>query len=156
MTAITRAEVQEIVDASAKKVIDEMSNLFADFMGMVDKRFVAVEDRLTAIEEDIAKMKADIEELKGNVATLKDDVEVLKDDVRHLRQNMREVKTTLTTLDGRLEALENDVKELYFMHTKKPNPVLASSKYDKLPVEEKVNVLNIQVQKLAKQIGVAL
>jgi len=135
MTAITRAEVQEIVDASAKKVIDEMSNLFADFMGMVDKRF-------TSLENDVAKMK--------------ENLEVLNDDVRHLKYDMREVKTTLTTLDGRLEALENDVKELYFMHTKKPNPVLASSKYDKLPVEEKVNVLNTQVQKLARQIGVVL
>lgn len=75
---------------------------------ILDALDVAVNPRLDLLEEDVSSLKSDVSGLKSDVSSL-------KSDVSYLRNDMREVKDTLRNLDGRVEALEADIKEIYIM-----------------------------------------
>lgn len=111
-------------------------------------RFDEHDKRLTAIEQDVRGLKED-------VRVLKDDVRVLKDDVRVLKEQMREVGVSIGRIEGRLEAVEADIKELYdLLDTQKPS--YADKQFAKLSVERKVLNMYEDVKLLAQEAGVAL
>lgn len=101
----------------------------------IDRRFDEHDRRFDAIEKDLA---------------------VVKEDVRVLKEDMRQVKSTLYDLDGRAEALENDIRELYKLQTGHDNIALTDKKFSKLPLEEKILVFNTELLKMAEQAGVTL
>ena len=61
-----------------------------------------------------------------------------------------------TSLNGRVEALENDIKDIYIMQTGRKNVALNDKKFTSLPLEEKILIFNTELLKVAKQAGVSL
>lgn len=112
--------------------------------------------RFDALEADMAEVKEDIRELKEDVSVLKEDVRVLKEDVRMLKTEMREVKEGLNRLDGRVEALEADIKELYRMTAEGPKRSVADQKFAKLSFDKKVLQMYEDVKLLAQEAGITL
>lgn len=78
--------------------------------GIVDALNEVVVPRFEVLEGDAVHFKSDIAQLKG--------------DNRNLRSDIREVKQSLSGLDGRVEAVESDIKEIYYMLANRPKGVL--------------------------------
>jgi hypothetical protein len=68
---------------------------------------------------------------------------------------MREVKDSLGRLEGRVEAVEADIKELYAMVSAQ-RPTYAGKKLAKLSMEQKVLQMHAEVKLLAQGAGVTL
>lgn len=136
--ALTKDDRQYIQDT----IITALEQVVLPRFDEHDKRFDAIEVRLDRIENDIR--------------VLKEDVRILQEDVRVLKDDMREVKSSLSMLNGRVEALENDVKELYKLQNGHDNLTLVDKKFAKLPIEEKILVFNAELLKMAKQAGITL
>lgn len=133
--ALTNQDMQDIRTIVQDTIIETMKQLLLPRFDEHDKRF----DR---IERDVAE--------------LKDDARILKEDVRVLKTNMREVKSTPYNLDGRAEALENGIRELYKLQTGHENVALTDKRFAKLPLEEKLLVFNTELLKMAEQAGFTL
>lgn len=101
-------------------------------------------------------VEADISELKRDVSELKEDVSGLKEDVSSLKSDMREVKDRLGRVEGELQALTNDIKEIYDVIYSKPNKTLMSASFAKMSSKEKLLVINEELLKIAKDTGVVL
>lgn len=100
---------------------------------------VAVIPRLDALEAEVAALKSEVASFKAETSRRLDALEA-------------QMKNT----NGRLTALENDVKELYHMIDKKPSFGFGSKEYQKLPSEDKIHILDHEVGALAKDMGVTL
>lgn len=59
-------------------------------------------------------------------------------------------------IDGRLQALENDVKEIYQMITEIQQTTVTDVKFKKLSLEKKLLTLNTELLATAKQAGITL
>lgn len=57
---------------------------------------------------------------------------------------------------GKLEALENDVKEIYYMIAKLEKSESVSNKFSKLSVEQKILKMYKELKQTAKEAGVNL
>ena len=89
-----------------------------------------------------------------NVSVLKADVSTLKTEVREVKTDIRQIKEHLGSLDGRVEALENDIRELYVMMKKEKDNT--DSTFSKISLEKKLLRLNTELLQTAKQAGVTL
>ncbi len=119
--------------------------------------------RLDALEADVAELKSDVAELKTDVSELKTDVSELKADMRSVKSELSDIKRRLTSLessfgnfDGRLQALENDVKDIYEMLAAKPVSSFGNRAYAKLTNQQKLLELHKEVRHLASLEGVTL
>ena len=133
--------------------------------------------RFDAVEADISELKRDVSELKEDVSGLKEDVSSLKSDMREVKSRldsvesdirevkdrlngveseMREVKDRLGRDEGELQALTNDIKEIYDVIYSKPNKTLMSASFAKMSSKEKLLVINEELLKIAKDTGVVL
>ena len=108
--------------------------------------------RFDALELDVRIIKKHVAVLKEDVSVLKADVSTLKTEVREVKTDIRQIKEHLGSLDGRVEALENDIRELYVM-MKKDN---TNSTFSKISLEKKLLRLNTELLQTAKQAGVTL
>lgn len=59
-------------------------------------------------------------------------------------------------VEGRLQALTNDVKEIYDVIYGKPNKSFMSASFAKMSSKEKLLVINEELLKMAKDAGVVL
>jgi len=100
-----------------------------------DKRFERQDERFDRLEADIAEIKTD---------------------VRSLKHDMHEVKSSLSGLDGRVEALEADVKEPYAMMAAMQKQTVLGKRSAKLSFERKVLQTYEDVLLLAKEAGITL
>ncbi|MFZ2544703.1 MAG: hypothetical protein WAW80_01880 [Candidatus Saccharimonadales bacterium] len=123
---------------------------------LVLPRFDENDKRFDALERDVADLKADVSELKTDVSGLKADVSELKTDVNILKDDMRDVKSTLSRLEGRIEALEADTKEIYYMLADLQKATGLDRKFAKLSLEQKLFQLNIELLSTAKEAGIVL
>ena len=112
--------------------------------------------RFDAVEADISELKRDVSGLKEDVSVLKEDVSGLKEDVSSLKSDMREVKDRLGRVEGELQALTNDIEEIYDVIYGKPNKTLMSASFSKMSSKEKLLVINEELLKIAKDTGVVL
>ena len=119
--------------------------------------------RFDALESDVAVLKSDVAVLKSDVAVLKSDVAVLKSDMAEVKSQLRELSHRISTLessvegiDGRLQAVENDVKDIYTLLAAKPVSSFDSRAYSKLSNDQKLLELHKEVRYLASREGVAL
>lgn len=133
------SEVKEIVVGAIVEAIDTM-----------------VSPRFDVLETDVAELKADVAELKADVAVLKSEVSELKSDVSELKSDMRQVKHSLHNLDGRVEALENDIKEIYLMLADLQKGSDAEKQFKKLSLEKQLLKTYKEVLLVAKEAGVDL
>ncbi|OGL34870.1 hypothetical protein A3F65_04120 [Candidatus Saccharibacteria bacterium RIFCSPHIGHO2_12_FULL_47_16b] len=74
-------------------------------------------------------------------------------DLSEIRSIMRE---ELKPLEGKLEAIENDVKEIYAMLKQMKSSVITDKNFAKVSVEAKLLRLNAELLEAAKQAGVTL
>ena len=120
---------------------------------LADVKEIVVVSIVEAIDTMISPR---FDSLENDVAILKSDVAILKSDVSTLKTEMREVKQTLHTMDGRMEALENDVKELYGMVADLQRAKKENQKFNKLPLEKKILQTHADLLLVAKEAGVVL
>ena len=59
-------------------------------------------------------------------------------------------------VEGRLQALTNDIKEIYDVIYGKPNKSFMSASFAKMSSKEKLLVMNEELLKMAKDAGVVL
>ncbi|QCT40493.1 hypothetical protein FBF24_01115 [Candidatus Saccharibacteria bacterium oral taxon 488] len=59
-------------------------------------------------------------------------------------------------VEGRLQALTNDIKEIYDVIYGKPNKSFMSASFAKMSSKEKLLVINEELLKMAKDAGVVL
>ena len=69
---------------------------------------------------------------------------------------MHGVKDRLDTLEWQVEALTNDIKEIYAVIYKKPNRTLVSKNFEKLSTEDKITIMHEELLKIAKHENVTL
>ena len=119
-------------------------------------RFDAVEADISELKRDVSGLKEDVSGLKEDVSGLKEDVSGLKEDVSSLKSDMREVKDRLGRVEGELQALTNDIEEIYDVIYSKPNKTLMSASFAKMSSKEKLLVINEELLKIAKDTGVVL
>ncbi len=101
-------------------------------------------------------LEADVAVLKSDVAVLKSDMAEVKSQLRELSQRVSALESGVTHIDGRLEAVENDVKDIYLMLTAKPISSFGSRAYAKLSNSQKLLELHKEVRHLAALEGVTL
>ena len=129
-----------------------------------------VTPRFDALEKDVSGLKQDVSGLKQDVSGLKQDVSGLKQDVSSLKDEMREVKNRLSGVEhevyeakerldrvkGELQALTNDIKEIYDVIYGKPSRSFMSASFAKMSPKERLLVINEELLKMAKATGVVL
>ena len=139
---LTKDDKIWIKDAITDGVVGALNDIFIPRFEENDKRF-------DALESDVAELKADVSELKADVSELKDDVSSLKSD-------MRDVKATLHSLDDRVQLLESDVKEIYYMIADLQKHNTTVKGFAKLPLEEKILKAYSDILMMAKEAGITL
>lgn len=140
--ALTNDDKQWIKGAIADGVVEALETVVLPRFDEHDKRFDRIEDRLGSVEKRL-------ESLESDVCILKQDVSVLK-------QDMHGVKDRLDTLEWQVEALTNDIKEIYAVIYKKPNRTLVSKNFEKLSTEDKITIMHEELLKIAKHENVTL
>ena len=134
--------------ALASEDLDKIRILFNEgFETLMLPRFDALELDVRIIKKHVAVLKEDVSVLKAYVSTLKTEVREVKTDIRQIKEH-------LGSLDGRVEALENDIRELYVMMKKEKDNT--DSTFSKISLEKKLLRLNTELLQTAKQAGVTL
>ncbi len=133
--ALTNDDKQWIKGAITDGVVEALEAVVLPRLDEHDRRFDRIEARLDSLEAD---------------------VRVLKQDVSALKQDMHGVKDRLDTLEWQVEALTNDIKEIYAVIYKKPNRTLVSKNFEKLSTEDKITIMHEELLKIAKHENVTL
>lgn len=98
--------------------------------------------RFDALEEKISRMDRRLEEVGEDVAYLKSEVNILK--------------KRFDELDGRVTALENDVKEIYKLLTQTETLTEEERRLQNLTLEKKILLTHKSCLHLAKEAGITL
>ena len=78
-------------------------------------------------------------------------------DLLEIRTVVREeVNEAVSTIDGKLKAIENDVKEIYKMISGLQHSGITKPSFKKLTIENKLLRLNTELIEAAKQVGITL
>lgn len=105
-------------------------------------------------------MKSDLQEIRGIV---REEVRVIvKEEVRDAFQTegrkivREEISKSISTLDGKLEALENDVKDMYEMISELQKLSRRVAHFEKYDLEQKILTSYKQIVAIAKEAEVKL
>ena len=126
--ALTKDDKTWIKGAITEGIVDALNEI-------VIPRFEAIENRLDSIEQRLQSLEARVTVLESG---------------------MREVKERLGYVEGEIQALTNDIKEIYNVIYKKPNKVLVNEMFANMSDEDKITTLHDELQQLAKKRGVVL
>ena len=140
--ALTNDDKQWIKSAIADGVVEALEAVVLPRFDEHGERLNRIEDRLGSVEK--------------RLESLESDVCILKQDVSALKQDMHGVKDRLDTLEWQVEALTNDIKEIYAVIYKKPNRTLVSKNFEKLSTEDKITIMHEELLKIAKHENVTL
>ena len=130
---------------------------------VVTPRFDALEKDVSGLKKDVSGLKQDVSSLKKDVSGLKQDVSSLKDEMREVKNRLSgvehevyEAKERLDRVEGELQALTNDIKEIYDVIYGKPSRSFMSASFAKMSPKERLLVINEELLKMAKATGVVL
>ena len=70
---VTRKEVEEIVDASSQRVIDELSGIIQSFAAQVDERFNRLEARVDRLEKQFERLQDTLDHFLKRLDDIKAD-----------------------------------------------------------------------------------
>ena len=126
--ALTNDDKQWIKGAIADGVVEALETVVLPRFDEHDKRFDRIEARLGLVAEDVSSLKSE----------------------------NREVKDRLGRVEGELQALTNDIKEIYDVIYGKPNKSFMSASFAKMSSKEKLLLINEELLKMAKDAGVVL
>lgn len=118
-------------------------------------RDVVIDAIQAVVMPHFERLETDVAEVKEEVAALKTEMREVKEDVRTLKHETLDVKDSLGRLEGRVEAMEADIKELYAMVAAQ-EPVYADKKSPNLSVEQKMLRMYEEIMLLAQETGVTL
>ena len=126
---------------------------------VVTPRFDALEKDVSGLKQDVSGLKQDVSGLKQDVSGLKQDISSLKDEMREVKNRLSgvehevyEAKERLDRVEGELQALTNDIKEIYDVIYGKPSRSFMSASFAKMSPK----VINEELLKMAKATGVVL
>lgn len=137
-------------------IIEAIDTMVSPRFDVLEQDVAELKGDVAILKADVAELKADVVVLKADVAVLKADVAVLKSDVSELKSDMGQVKHSLHNLDGRVEALENDIKEIYLMLADLQKGNDAEKQFKKLSLEKQLLKTYKEVLLVAKEAGIDL
>lgn len=140
--ALTDDDKQWIKGAIADGVVEALEAVVLPRFDEHDRRFDRVEARLGSVEEDVSSLKSEMYEVKSQL-----------NGVEH---ELYGVKERLGRVEGELQALTNDIKEIYDVIYGKPNKSFMSASFAKMSSKEKLLLINEELLKMAKDAGVVL
>ena len=108
-----------------------------------------VTPRFDALEKDVSSLKQD-------VSSLKDEMREVKNRLSGVEHEVYEAKERLDRVEGELQALTNDIKEIYDVIYGKPSRSFMSASFAKMSPKERLLVINEELLKRAKATGVVL
>jgi hypothetical protein len=140
LTAIDKKEMREMMIDTVTSALEEL----------VIPRFVGLEGRMSSIE--------------GHMSSIEGRMDKQEQATNNLRDEMRSgfISTDRRTddldkkLSGKIEAIENDVKEIYAMINKLQTLSLAEKKFAKLSLEQKILKTHARIVIMAKEAGIKL
>ena len=140
--ALTNDDKQWIKGAIADGVVEALEAVVLPRFDEHDRRFDRVEARLGSVKEDVSSLKSEMYEVKSQLNGVEHD--------------LYGVKERLGRVEGELQALTNDIKEIYDVIYGKPNKSFMSASFAKMSSKEKLLLINEELLKMAKDAGVVL
>lgn len=147
--ALTDDDKQWIKGAIADGVVEALESVVLPRFDEHDRRFDRVEARLGSVEEDVSGLKED-------TSSLKSEMYEVKSQLNGVEHELYGVKERLGRVEGELQALTNDIKEIYDVIYGKPNKSFMSASFAKMSSKEKLLLINEELLKMAKDAGVVL
>ena len=147
--ALTNDDKQWIKGAIADGVVEALEAVVLPRFDEHDKRFDRIEDRLGSVKEDVSGLKED-------TSSLKSEMYEVKSQLNGVEHELYGVKERLGRVEGELQALTNDIKEIYDVIYGKPNKSFMSASFAKMSSKEKLLLINEELLKMAKDAGVVL
>ena len=146
---MTNDDKQWIKGAIADGVVEALETVVLPRFDEHDKRFDRIEARLGSVEEDVSGLKED-------TSSLKSEMYEVKSQLNGVEHELYGVKERLGRVEGELQALTNDIKEIYDVIYGKPNKSFMSASFAKMSSKEKLLLINEELLKMAKDAGVVL
>ncbi|MDO4773905.1 MAG: hypothetical protein Q4A37_02165 [Candidatus Saccharibacteria bacterium] len=128
--ALTNDDKQWIKGAITDGVVEALETIILP-------RFDAVEARLDAVEKRLDSVESRLDSVEARLIALE--------------AEMRTVRERLDTLEWQVEALTNDIKELYAAVYKTPNRTLVSESFRRLSDKDKIVIMHEELLKMAKK-----
>ena len=147
--ALTNDDKQWIKGAIADGVVEALESVVLPRLDEHDKRFDRIEARLGSVEEDVSGLKED-------TSSLKSEMYEVKSQLNGVEHELYGVKERLGRVEGELQALTNDIKDIYDVIYGKPNKSFMSASFAKMSSKEKLLLINEELLKIAKDAGVVL
>jgi predicted nucleic acid-binding Zn-ribbon protein len=136
---------------------DAFEQLFEPRFEDVDKQFDKLEGQMSGLEGRMSGLEGRMSGLEGQMS--KQEQATL--DLRaEMRSGFAVVNTRIDGLDqklsGKVEALENDIKDIYVLLAKHKTTITMDDQFFDLDMKKKILRLNEELLLTAKQAGIAL
>lgn len=135
--ALTNDDKQWIKGAITDGVVEALETIILPRFDAVEARLDAVEKRLDSVESRLDSVEARLDSVEARLIALE--------------AEMRTVRERLDTLEWQVEALTNDIKELYAAVYKTPNRTLVSESFRRLSDKDKIVIMHEELLKMAKK-----
>ena len=132
------------------KKIDQLTDMIGNFANEVTDRFDKVDERFGGLETRMDGLETRMDGLETRMDGLDNRMDGLETRMVSMESTQRDVVDRLTRVEGRLAAIETDIKELYSM-ANMPTPSFKS----KTQKGRVIEIYNLVIE-LAKQSGVKL
>jgi len=146
---------------STQDLTDIRSIILEAFEVMVNPRFDAFETRMDSFESKVDNLGGKVDTLDERMGVLERKVGGLDRKIDHFEhettQQLMHIGKRLGNIEGRLDALEDDIKELYLMVSNvQKNSLAGTKKFADLSAEQKLLAMHQEICKLATDMGVQL
>lgn len=131
---------------------------------LVLPRFDGLENRMDKLEGRMDGLEVRMDRLEGRMNAIDDRMDGIEVQVKkqgehtisleaEMHRGFTEVNQRLESIDGRLEAVENDVKDMYKMLAELQR---GGKELSALPLEKKIRFAHAQILAIAKEAGITL
>ena len=146
---LTKDDKVWIKDAITDGIVEALNEIVLPRFAEQDKKFESIDERLASIETRMSSVESRLDSVESRL----DSVELR---LTSIETDVRDIKQITHTMNWQIEAMTNDIKELYDKIYKKPNRVLIDQQFSRLSDTDKVLVLNQEILKMAKKLNVEL
>lgn len=161
--ALTNDDRQWIKGAITDGVVEALETIVLPRLDEHDKRFDAIEKRLDSVEGRLDSVEGKLDAVEGRLDAVEGRLDLIENRLTSvesrltaLESDMRDVKNHLERLDWQVEALTNDIREIYAAIYKKPNRTLVSESFRRLGDEDKIMIMHEELLKMAKKKNITL
>lgn len=147
--ALTDDDKKWIKGAITEGVVDALNEVVLPKFDEIDERLDGIDRRLDGIDERLDGIDERLNSRDQQFMSI-------NSRLNSLEVSMRELKEETADLSGQIEALTNDIKTVYDEIYGKPNKILISKSFLRLPDDEKLLVINDVLVGMANKIGVEL